>query len=178
MTSGVPQGSVLGPTLFLLFINDMPDVLSSAVKMFADDTKVYRPVPLKQDCAALQRDLDALMAWSDAWQLPFNESKCKVLHSGGRNPRHSYMMRGAPLGELFSEKDLGIYVDCDLKFRKQGACAAAKASQVLSLICRSFELLDLVTLPLLYKALVRPHLETGARLCHLGSLQPRRSEVH
>ena len=62
VTSGVPQGSVIGPTLFLLFINDMPDVLSSAVKMFADDTKVYRPVPLKQDCAALQRDLDALMA--------------------------------------------------------------------------------------------------------------------
>ena len=74
------------------------------------------------------------------------------------------MMWGAPLEESFSEKDLGIYVDCDLKFRKQGACAVAKATQVLSLIRRSFELLDLVTLPLLYKALVRPHLEYGCAI--------------
>ena len=161
VTSGVPQGSVLGPTLFILFINDLPEVLSSSVKMFADDTKIFYPVAHEEGRVRLQDDLDAALAWSDAWQLPFNEAKCKVLHLGGRNPEHNYTMRGAQLEKTHVEKDLGIYIDSDLKFRRQAASAASKATQILSLIRRSFELHDCVTLPLLYKSLVRPHLEYG-----------------
>ena len=164
VSSGVPQGSVLGPLLFLIFINDMPTVVSSTIKMFADDTKVYRPLGSDDDHENLQRDLDAITEWSDIWQLPFNDSKCKVLHVGSYNPEHSYTMRGVPLVKSHVERDLGIQVDTDLKFRKQAASAVAKGSQILSLIRRSFELLDRETLPLLYKTLVRPHLEYGCTI--------------
>ena len=68
MTSGVPQGSVLGPVLlFLVFLNDMPKAVSSSIKMFADDTKLYRPLPTDQECIRLQRDLDEIVEWSELW---------------------------------------------------------------------------------------------------------------
>ena len=111
--------------------------------------------------ASLQGDIDALVAWSDRWQLPFNEGKCKVLHLGRNNTRHQYKMRGVDLEATDSERDLGVHVDSCLKFRKQAAAAAAKANQVMAVIRRSFELLDENTLPMLYKTLVRPHLEFG-----------------
>ena len=109
----------------------------------------------------LQDDINALVAWSDRWQLPFNEEKCKVLHLGTGNPKLRYTMRGACLEETESERDLGILVDTSLKFRRQAAAAVAKANQILAVIRRSFELIDELTLPLLYKTLVRPHLEFG-----------------
>ena len=99
--------------------------------------------------------------WSNLWQLPFNETKCKVLHVGTRNPRHSYTMGGLELEQVTIEKDLGIHLDSVLKFRKQAASAAAKGNQMLALVRRSFCCIDMVTLPLLYKSLVRPHLEYG-----------------
>ena len=80
MCSGVPQGSVLGPLLFVVFINDMPKSLSSVCKMFADDAKVYREVNCMEDYESLQPDLDIMSKWSHKWQLPFNETKCKSMH--------------------------------------------------------------------------------------------------
>ena len=74
--SGVPQGTILGPMFFLLFVNDMPDVVSSTAKMFADDTKLYRNIYSANDCKDLQEDLNALSAWSHHWLLHFNASKC------------------------------------------------------------------------------------------------------
>ena len=159
--SGVPQGSVLGPLLFLAYVNDIPSVVECTAKLFADDTKIYRRVSTPADAAALQADVDHLVAWSDRWQLPFNDDKCKVLHLGPGNARLRYTMRGVSLVETDVERDLGIHVDNSLKFRKQAAAAAAKANQILAVIKRSFELIDDCTLPLLYKALVRPHLEFG-----------------
>ena len=73
---GVPQGTILGPMFFLLFVNDMPDVVSSTAKMFADDTKLYRNIYSANDCKDLQEDLNALSAWSHHWLLRFNASKC------------------------------------------------------------------------------------------------------
>ena len=87
VTSGIPQGSVLGPTLFTLFVNDMPQQVSSCVKLFADDTKLYRRVT--NGSAELQADIDALVKWSKEWLLPFNNTKCRVMHLGRRNPEHS-----------------------------------------------------------------------------------------
>ena len=81
VTSGTPQGSVLGPTLFTLFVNDMPQQVLSCVKLFADDTKLYCPVT---GVADLQADIDALVNWSKKWLLPFNSTKCSVMTSAGR----------------------------------------------------------------------------------------------
>ena len=159
--SGVPQGSVLAPLLFALYVNDLPGVLSCGIKIFADDSKLYRPVCLPSDYLALQRDLDAAVRWADKWQLVFNANKCKALRIGQPTHRHAYTMKGTAMEEITVEKDLGVYIDSELKFRKQAAAAVSKASQVMAVIQRSFQLLDRSTLPMLFKTLVRPHLEYG-----------------
>ena len=158
--SGVPQGSVLAPLLFLLYVNDLPNHLSSGVKIFADDSKLYRSVSLPADPSTLQKDLDAAVCWADEWQLTFNAAKCKVLHIGRLNRHHVYTLNGAVLEETEAKKDLGVYMDPNLKFRRQAAAAVSKASQVLAVIRRSFQLLDKSTMPVLFKTLVRP-LEYG-----------------
>ena len=161
VTSGVPQGSVLGPLLFIMYINDLPEAISCSAKIFADDTKIYCRVSQDSGCAEIQRDLEAVASWSNKWQLPFNVKKCKSLHIGSQNPRHTYEMGGVKLDQTLLEKDLGIHIDSELKFRKQAATAASKGNQLLALIKRSFMCINTITLPLLFKTLVRPHLEYG-----------------
>ena len=161
VVSGVPQGSVLGPLLFVIYVNDLPDVVQSSVQLFADDTKIYRPVRQAADVLALQGDLDALVRWSSQWQLPFNTDKCKSFHIGPGNSKHAYSMDSIVLAQTNVEKDLGVQIDDSLKFREQAAAAVAKGFQILSVIRRSFLTLDRITLPLLFKSLVRPHLEFG-----------------
>ena len=85
VTSGIPQGSVLGPMLFVCYINDMPDVVDSPIHMFADDTKIFRQMTAQSDQVTLQIDLRQLEAWTKKWQLRFNEEKCKVMHLGQYN---------------------------------------------------------------------------------------------
>jgi len=80
--SGAPQGSVIAPLLFLLFVNDMPDWVVSSLKMFADDTKLWRSIKDHSDSAILQDNLNQLSEWSTRWQLKFNPSKCKLMHVG------------------------------------------------------------------------------------------------
>ena len=87
VTSGVPQGSVLGPVLFIVFISNLPDVVNSKRQMYADDTKVFAEVE-KESVAKLQQNLDSLTDWADCWQLRFNADKCKVLHLGQNNSKH------------------------------------------------------------------------------------------
>ena len=159
--SGVPQGSVLAPLLFILYVNDVPDTLSCGIKVFADDSKLYRPVRHFTDPPALQEDLNAAVRWADKWQLTFNADKCKVLHIGRQNRHHPYTLRGETLEDTAAERDLGVYVDAELKFRRQAAAAVSKASKVMAVMYRSFQLLNSLTLPILFKTLVRPHLEYG-----------------
>ena len=80
--SGIPQGSVLGPILFVIFINDMPEVVESVCQLFADDAKIFNKVNLQipNSGDTLQKDIDSVSTWSDKWQLPFNTMKCKILH--------------------------------------------------------------------------------------------------
>ena len=80
VTSGVPQGSVLGPILFLVFINDLPDGIRSKVRLFANDTAVYLAVSNLEDAKQLQEDLGRLGDWSLKWDMEFNPSKCPVIH--------------------------------------------------------------------------------------------------
>jgi len=92
VTSGVPQGSVLGPSLFLIFINDLDSDLLSSLLKFADDTKVFTRVNDEKDKEELQADLDCLTEWSEKWQSPFNASKCRVMHLGRSNKKFDYSM--------------------------------------------------------------------------------------
>lgn len=161
VTSGVPQGSVLGPTLFLYFINDMPDVLDCLVKIFADDTKAYGPVSTPEECKNLQKNIDKLLSWTDKWQLKFNNDKCKVLHMGKNNLCYTYKMEGKVLASTDVEKDLGVYVDNELSFEHHITETVKKANRVVGMLSRYIEYKDKDVMIPLFKALVRSILEYG-----------------
>ena len=172
--SGIPQGSVLGPILFVIFINDMPDsVKHSLCKLFADDCKLYGKVaPVGEN--TVQKDLTNLENWSRIWQLPFNAKKCKSMHFGHNNPKHKYVLNGLELEAITTEKDLGVMVDNKLNFHVHAATATKKANQILGVIKRTYQTRDEYTIPTLYKAMVRPHLEYGNAIwgpCYLGDLR-------
>ena len=84
--SGIPQGSVLGPILFVVYINDLPDAVTSDIRLFADYTKVYRTITTTEDCRQLQSDLDNLQKWAKKWQMKFHPEKCKVMRIGREHP--------------------------------------------------------------------------------------------
>ena len=165
--SGVPQGSVLGPVLFLVYINDIDEAVDTAItyiSKFADDSKVARVVDSEIDHVNLQNDINSLVAWSERWQMSFNATKCKVIHFGRNNPRHKYFMGGyAPAGTILEsvqqEKDLGVLVHESLKPSAQCSKAAAKGTQVLGQMSRAVTLRDSHTWPRLYTTYIRPHLE-------------------
>ncbi|MEN8123309.1 MAG: reverse transcriptase family protein [Bacteroidota bacterium] len=159
--SGVPQGSILGPTLFLIYVNDLPEIISTTAKMFADDTKIYAKIQSIQDCINLQNDLNALSAWSRKWLLNFNESKCIVVRI-----RHSllyqYTLKGFPLDELKNQKDLGITISNDLHPSTHISYISSKANQRIGLIKRCFFPLTNQKVQLLYESIIRPLLEYGS----------------
>ena len=161
--SGIPQGSVLGPTLFILYVNDMPDAIHSTLLMFADDTKIFRRINSLADCEELQKDLEQLKDWSVKWLLDFNSSKCKRLHMGPNNPEFEYSLpegeNSTKLEQTTAEKDLGVWVDKQLDFSRHVEEQAGKANRILGMIRSSFTYLDTPTLRKLYTSLVRPHLE-------------------
>uniref|UniRef100_A0A8C3FHN3 Reverse transcriptase domain-containing protein n=1 Tax=Chrysemys picta bellii TaxID=8478 RepID=A0A8C3FHN3_CHRPI len=104
VTSGVPRGSVLGPILFNLFINDLEKGVNSEVANFADDTKLLKIVKTKADCEELQKDLTKLSDWATKWPMKFNVDKCKVMHLGKNNPSYTYNMMGANLATTNQER--------------------------------------------------------------------------
>ena len=99
VNSGVPQGSVLGPILFLAYINNLPDGISSQVRLFADDTALYLTINGEEDCSALQKDLDSLSVWEKKWDMQFNPSKCQVVQvTGSKSPiKSEYILHGQVL---------------------------------------------------------------------------------
>ena len=113
--SGVPQGTVLGPLLFLIFINDLPDGLKSFASLFADDLKF---VTRTMNHNETQCDIEKLNQWQKQWLLKFNvdEGKCKVLHIGKNNPRLDYFMDGKLLPSVEFEKDLGLNITENLQW--------------------------------------------------------------
>ena len=119
--SGVPQGSVLGPILFILYVNDLPDKVKSYCKIFADDTKLYKEINNLKDYEDLQDDIYELCRWTTKWLLFFNANKCKVLHIGNNNPRFDYEMTDKNYNKVNikvvdHEKDLGVIFQENLKF--------------------------------------------------------------
>ena len=164
--SGIPQGSVLGPTLFVLFINDLPEVVSSTIKIFADDTKMYRKVNNDEDRLLLQKDIDKLCKWSETWQLQFNATKCKVMHKGKHSLNATYEMNGTILENVTEEKDLGVIIDNELKFHKHVSAAVLKANQTLGIVKKTFSTLDKELLPIVFRHQIRPYLEYGNIIWH------------
>uniref|UniRef100_A0A8C3H706 Reverse transcriptase domain-containing protein n=1 Tax=Chrysemys picta bellii TaxID=8478 RepID=A0A8C3H706_CHRPI len=169
VTSGVPQGSVLGPILFILFINDLEKGVNSEVAKFADDTKLLKIVKSKADCEELQKDLTKLSDWATKWQMKFNVDKCKVMHIGKNNSNYTYNMMGANLATTSQEKDLGVIVDSSLKMSTQCAEAVKKANRMLGIIKKGIEnKTENILLPL-YKSMVCPHLEYCVQMWSLIS---------
>jgi len=163
--SGVPQGSVIGPTLFILYVMDIPDDIKSTVDMFADDTKIYRAVRNDEDAEQLQRDINTLVEWSNKWMMKFNVSKCKHMRisKNSDNPKPEYFMidSNGPqrLDNINREKDLGVFVSDDMKVETQCTEAANKANRALGLVTRTFKYHNPRSFTNLYKSYVRPHLE-------------------
>ena len=160
--SGIPQGSVLGPLLFVLYINDLPGVVKSNILLFADDTKIFKQVKSQDDALRLQQDIDALKHWSDKWLLRFNTGKCHVLTMGKFHNiqyTHRYSLNDKELEHVFEEKDLGVIIDMELSFEEHMASKIKKANGIMGLIRRTFSYLDPATFKTLYTTFVRPHLE-------------------
>jgi ribonuclease P/MRP protein subunit RPP40 len=159
--SGVPQGSVLGPILFLIFINnlDVQAAMITTVKKFADDTKLGQVVRTEQDKIALQNCLNKLTEWADTWGMSFNVKKCMIMHFGTKNPKHPYYMNGEKLQESQEERDIGVRVSDTLKPSAQCSRAAQTARAVLGQLCRAFHYRDRHTFVGLYRQYVLPHLE-------------------
>ena len=129
---GVPQGSVLGPLLFLIYVNDLPDVLSSPCLLFADDLKSW-----SSNGSALQNDVDAAKQWSLDWHLPLNDEKCVHMSFGG-DSANSFVMHGEKgpedITRIDAKKDLGIWLSPNLSFSLHLEKSAQKAFAVLRMI--------------------------------------------
>ena len=157
--SGVPQGSILGPLLFAIFINDLEKDVVNKVLKFADDTKLIGKVGVTEEIELLRTDLKLLVKWSEEWQMLFNVDKCNVMHFGYNNTEAKYKMDNMELESVDEERDLGVIIQNNLKFDKQCMKAANAANQVLGMIKRSFSFHDKGIILMLYKTLVRPKLE-------------------
>ena len=178
--SGVPQGSVLGPALFLIFVADVTHIIQNFISLYADDSKLFSYI-LDTDSTnhtqeSLQEDINHLCLWSDKMQMSFNVKKCHILHLGHRNTRFNYSLPKMsdikktscsisytysfhPLEKVNSEKDLGVTIDDKLNFKLHISQKISKANSMLFLIKNYFQFLDADMFKLLYKSLVRPHLE-------------------
>ena len=170
---------MLGPLLFIIYINDLPEVVQSYIAIFADDTKLYRPIITPDDSNVLQSDLDLLDEWYKVWLMNFNYTKCKHLSFGHNSLSRQYTMGSvAELHQICTvdeENDLGIMFSCNFKFRSHIHKMVKKANKVLGVINRTFKYLDPNIMCLLYTSLVRPHLDYASNIWNPYLLEDMRT---
>ena len=164
--SGVPQGSVLGPILFLIFINDLPDNIKSSVRLFADDCVLYRNINSLQDCLILQEDLDSLGLWEADWQMKFNVAKCHSMrvtrHYSHKQIIHDYTLHQQTLENVQSAKYLSITITENMDWGHHISDISSKATKTLGFLRRNLAFAPRSTKEVAYKTLVRPKLEYAA----------------
>ena len=158
----MPQGSVLGPVLFLVFINDLPEVIKVLIKLFADDAKLYSVVTSNADNRA-QFSLNRAVDWSKVWKMIFNIIKCHHLHIGKKFTETTYTMESdgqqVELEKVKNEKDLGVIIDQNLTFRDHITSKVNIVNRYVGIVFRTFTYIDQEMFLNLYKSIIRPHLE-------------------
>ena len=141
--------------MFVLFINDLPDLVKSTVYLFADDTKIFKIIREDGDEEVLQGDLNILQSWSEKWLLKFHPQKCKFIKFGKGDTTAEYNLGGLVLDRAGEEKNIGVYMDSDLTFEKHINEKVKKANSMCGLIRRIFHYIDEKTFVPLYKSSVR-----------------------
>ena len=174
VTNGVPQGSVLGPLLFLIYINDMPELLRACfTKLYADNSKVFGSRKRNElRVNGLQRDLTSFELWCSAWQLSVNAGKCEVLSIVLGDLNNSvYTIGGQPLTAKSSVKDLGVIVDSRLNFNEHISRIVSKASSKTGMVYRAFTSRNMAFMVKMFMTHIRPILEYNCEIWSPASLQ-------
>ena len=161
VTSGVPQGTVLGPLLFLSFINDLPSGITSKIRLFADDCLLYRPISDAADSTALQEDLNTLHNWSNTWNMKFNTEKCHTLRITLRRNviDANYHLGGSMLTMVSEYPYLGLTLTNNMSWQNHINNITSRATRMLGLIQRNLRGSPRKLRQQAYLSLVRPHLE-------------------
>ena len=156
--SGVPQGTVLGPLLFLCHINDLPDAVTSTVRLFADDCLLYRPIRNMEDHLALQREIQQLETLARTWGMRFNTKKCYLM-SINQKSTHFYQLDGHILQQVPDNPYMGVTLFDDMKWNSHINKITKKANSTLGFLKRNLKLCPQDCRGIAYLSLVRSTLE-------------------